>query len=119
MRKYQFVGAVFAVACAQLFTVSSLLAAGKAVVCDSPENGIISDKDTHPLKGPFLVSSLQNLVDPAKPVKSFVVWTPHSVWFDVDQFKGPFFIEDGQSLYANPDTWTKRGVAYSGYRNCH
>ncbi|HEY0329813.1 MAG TPA: hypothetical protein VGC77_12020 [Rhodopseudomonas sp.] len=90
-------------------------AAQGAVVCDIPTNGIIENKDAGALSGPFLVTSLVNLVDPANPIKSFVVWTPHNVWFDSDNFKGPFFLEAGQRLFANPDNWTKRGVAYSGY----
>jgi hypothetical protein len=105
---------VFA-ALAVFASVGPSQAAEGAVVCDIPKSGIIQNKDAGTLNGPFMVTSLVNLVDPASPVKSFVVWTPSNVWFDSDNFKGPFFLAEGQRLFANPDNWTKRGVAYSGY----
>jgi hypothetical protein len=87
----------------------------QAEVCDVPKSGIIGPGgEAQALTGPFLVSSLVSLVDPAHPSGAYVVWTRENVWIAADNFKGTFFLAAGDKLVGRSD-FTPRGVGYSGY----
>lgn len=81
--------------------------------CRRPESGTITDGN--PLRGPFLVRMLQTDVDPAAPRRGFVYWSRASNWFAVDEFRGPFYLAQGETIIARSD-WTPRGAIYSGCR---
>jgi hypothetical protein len=85
--------------------------------CTEPRSGIIGDGESAALHGPFLVTSLIGLQDPASTSRAFVIWTRDNVWMPTDEFKGPFYLAEKDRLIGRKD-FTKYNVAYSGYA-CH
>jgi hypothetical protein len=125
MRTPRVLLAISAIAGLQLLSTGSLSAQTAANQCKVYSSGSIrpgtdtADMKNKGLRGPFLVTALQADVDPANPQKAFVIWTRDNTWISVDDFKGPFFLPEGDFLVgrANDPTHTMpRGAVYSGIK---
>jgi hypothetical protein len=90
---------------------------------DPNESGIIGPGQTVPetLSGPFILLSLQPLVDPARdgsPTRSWLILTTKRVansWICANDFKGPLYLGKDDKLFGRAD-YTHGGVVYSGTR---
>jgi hypothetical protein len=77
------------------------------------ESGVISSDGE--IRGPIVITMLQRGVDPAAPTPGWLIITPNNTWISIDQFKGPYFLKEGDRLRGRND-WTKGEVVYSGLR---